>query len=86
MSKLSHRQRRQNAEQRQSTLRRLIDVVGQIVMTVVVGLFFSFIMLNWLTGCGERFPTANGGYIQGECITPLSIYKDNRAELSTGSE
>ena len=86
MSKLSSRQRRQNNEQRQSNIRRLIDVTGQIIMTVVVGLFFSFILLNWITGCGERFPTANGGYIQGECITPLSIYKDRRAELSTGSE
>jgi len=36
----------------------------------------AFITINWLTGCGEQFPTdAVGNYIQGECIYPTDLWK-----------
>ena len=59
----------------------------RINRAAVFGLFFAFIILNWLSGCGERFPTdAVGGYVQGECITPFNIYDDYRANHSTGDK
>jgi len=86
MSYVSSRQRRIDRQVRESILRRLIDWVGQITFAIVIGGFFAFIILNWLSGCGERFPTADGGYIQGECITPVNVYRDYRADLSTGDK
>jgi hypothetical protein len=86
MSYVSLHQRRVNRQVRNSILRRLIDWVGQITFAIVVGVFFSFIIINWLSGCGERFPTADGGYIQGECIYPSQIWNDYRATQSAGEE
>ena len=84
MSYVSSRQRRIDRAVTQSNTRRLIDRLGSITLASVFGLFFAFIILNWLTGCGERFPTdAVGGYVQGECITPIDVYRDYRANHST---
>ena len=87
MSYVSSQQRRINRAVSRSNTRRAIDWLGSIVFASVFGLFFAFIILNWLSGCGERFPTdANGGYVQGECITPFNIYDDYRANHSTGGK
>ena len=87
MSFDSSRQRRIDLAVSQSNTRRVIDWLGSITLASVFGLFFAFIILNWLTGCGERFPTDSvGGYVQGECITPVDIYRDYRANHSTGSK
>ena len=87
MSFDSSRQRRINRAVSQSNTRRVIDWLGSITLASVFGLFFAFILLNWFTGCGERFPTdAIGGYVQGECITPVDIYHDYRANHSTGDK
>jgi len=87
MSHVSWRQRRANRELRNSILMRLIDWVGQITFALIFATFFAFVILNWLSGCGERFPTDSvGGYVQGECITPFNMYRDYRADLSTGDK
>lgn len=86
MSYVTSRQRRINRQVRDSILRRLIDWVGQITFALIFATFFSFIIINWLSGCGERFPTADGGYIQGECIYPSQIWNDYRATQSAGEE
>lgn len=46
----------------------------QTVGGVVFAFAFSMIIINWLSGCGEQFPTANGGFIQGECIAPHELF------------
>jgi len=87
MSFDSSRQRRIDLAVSQSNTRRVIDWLGSITLASVFGLFFAFIILNWLTGCGERFPTDSvGGYVQGECVTPVDIYRDYRANHSTGDK
>lgn len=65
---------------------RSTDWIGHTVLTLIFAVFFSFIILNWLSGCGERFPTADGGYVQGECIYPSDLWRDYRAQRSAGSE
>lgn len=72
----TRRRERLNREYRDHLLRRLIDVVGRLIALIVIALFFNFIIINWLSGCGERFPTANGGYIQGECVYPSDLFRD----------
>ena len=87
MSYVSMRQRRTQREMRQNIMRRVIDWVGQIILATIVGIFLSFIVINWLAGCGEQFPTdAHGNYVMGECIYPSDLWNDYRASNSAGSE
>ncbi len=86
MSYVSSRQRRINREVRESITRRVVDWVGQIVLATIIGVFVAFIFINWLSGCGERFPTADGGYVEGQCITPFNVYDGHRASQSSGEK
>jgi hypothetical protein len=72
----TRRRARINRHYRDHIVRRLIDVTGYLIGMTIVALFFSFILINWVSGCGERFATADGGYIQGECISPLDLFRD----------
>jgi hypothetical protein len=60
-----------------------VNVVGGAVALFIIAMFFSFIFINWISGCGERFPTADGGYIQGECIYPSDLWNDYRQSHRT---
>lgn len=60
-----------------------LGTTTKAVALVAVALFFIFILLNWASGCGERFPTSSGGYIQGECITPATLWSDYRQTQRT---
>ena len=87
MSYVPLRQRRIQREIRQSLLRRVIDWVGQLLFCALVGVFFSFIIINWMSGCGEAFPTdSHGNYVMGECITPVEIWSEYRRSSTTGGE
>ena len=77
MSHYTTRKRaRINRHYRDHIVRRLIDVTGALLGMTIIALFISFVLINWISGCGEQFPTANGGYIQGECISPLDLFRD----------
>ena len=78
------RDRRRRADIRSSNIRRLIDITGGIIFTAITGAFISFILVNWVTGCGERFYHMDGTYTQGECVTPINLFNDYRAAQSTG--
>ena len=43
------------------------EVIGQIAMGAIVGLIFAWVLINWISGCGEIIYTATGT-MQGECI------------------
>jgi hypothetical protein len=87
MSYVSKRQRRINQEIRNSIVRRLIDVVGQVIVVCLIAGCIALISLNWMLGCGERFPTdSNGNYVQGECVTPADLFDDYRQNQTTGSD
>ena len=78
------RDRRRRADIKSSNIRRLIDVTGGILFTAIIGIFISFILINWITGCGDRFYHMDGSYTQGECITPADLFNDYRQTQSTG--
>lgn len=42
--------------------------IGNVCAVVLMAWLIAFVLINWLMGCGEQFPTANGSYIAGECI------------------
>lgn len=48
-------------------LTRIGEIVGEIIMCTVVGLLFAWLLVNWVSGCGEIIYTATGSYM-GECI------------------
>ena len=75
---------RRRADLRPSNIRRLIDVTGGIIFTAIVGICISFVLINWITGCGERFYHMDGTYTQGECVTPANLFNNHRAAQSTG--
>jgi hypothetical protein len=43
------------------------EVIGQIAMGAIFGLVFAWVLINWISGCGEIIYTATGA-IPGECI------------------
>jgi hypothetical protein len=66
-------------QRRPSLARRLITAATiatmQATAIILVGVFASWLIVNWLTGCGERFATA-GGYVQGECVSITTLYSE----------
>jgi hypothetical protein len=83
MTYTTSRQRRINKHARDQLARLIVHYIGIIVGTVIIAGFFSFVLINWMSGCGERFPTADGGYIQGECVYPSDLWNDYRQSQST---
>jgi hypothetical protein len=43
------------------------EVIGQIALGAIFGLVFAWVLINWISGCGEIIYTATGA-IPGECI------------------
>ena len=46
----------------------VVDFTLKVLGCLIVAAFVAWMILNWLAGCGERFPTVDGGYIDGVCI------------------
>ena len=68
-------------QQRRKLSAKAAEIVGEVVMAIVplalaafFGLIFAWLVINWLMGCGEAFPTADGSYIMGECL-PLAPWR-----------
>ena len=85
------RQSRLNTRERNELIRHITNVIGGLIGTAInwlgaitsltiVAMFFSFILINWLSDCGEAFPQADGSYIQGECIYPSDLWSDRHPE------
>jgi hypothetical protein len=74
------RQSRLNIRARNELIRHITNVIGGLIGTLIIAVFFSFILINWLSGCGEAFPQADGSYIQGECIYPSDLWNDRHPE------
>lgn len=75
-----HRQRGINRYARNELIKTAINWLGAITSLTIVAMFFSFILINWLSGCGESFIQADGSYIQGECIYPSDLWNDRHPE------
>ena len=43
------------------------DILLSTLATCAVAFLFAWLIINWLLGCGEAFPTITGGYVYGEC-------------------
>jgi hypothetical protein len=82
------RDRKRRADLTSSNIRRLIAVIDGITIVARLtavgffftscGLIFAFVLINWITGCGERFYHMDGTYTQGQCVTPLDLLNNHR--------
>ena len=59
---------RQQQQRRTSTW---VENTLGAVATAALGFFFAWLILNWLMGCGESFPQADGSRVMGECLSIL---------------
>lgn len=59
-----------------SSRKIILDSLIGLAIGALLGTALAFFLLNWAGGCGERFPTADGGYVEGQCITPFNIMED----------
>lgn len=51
-----------------------LEFIGGALFCALFSLMFVWMLVNFITGCGETFPTATGAYIAGECIGPLELF------------
>jgi len=47
---------------------RIVETIGSVLITAILGLMFAWVGINWVTGCGETFITYTGERIAGECV------------------
>ena len=59
----AHRRR-----QRADIIANIIKHVTTALAVVCVSAIFAWVLVNWVTGCGETFITYTGERIQGECV------------------
>ena len=64
----THMDRQQQQRRRTSTW--VENTLGAVCMGAF-GFFFAWILINWLMGCGESFPQADGTRVMGECLSIL---------------
>ena len=64
----THMDRQQQQRRRTSTW--VENTLGAVCMGAF-GCFFAWILINWLMGCGESFPQADGTRVMGECLSIL---------------
>lgn len=57
-------------QQRRRTSTWVENTLGAVCMGAF-GFFFAWILINWLMGCGESFPQADGTRVMGECLSIL---------------
>lgn len=57
-------------------LRSIARAIGVVLLSLIFSGAMALLFINWMLGCGERFPTADGSYVQGECLTPQDVALD----------
>lgn len=64
MAYVSANQRRKSQQRRE----KLLEILLAITTTFIFSILIMWVLINWISGCGETFPTASGQIIHGECI------------------
>ena len=60
-----------DGQQQQRRTTTWVENVLGAVCTAAFGFFFAWLIINWLLGCGESFPMADGSRMMGECLSIL---------------
>lgn len=46
----------------------MIERMIEMFQAIVIALLFSWVAINWVTGCGEYTRTTDGNIIWGQCV------------------
>ena len=49
-------------------MKRFIEYITSALATLAFAFFLTWIIVNWVTGCGEGFYTGPNSYVHGECV------------------
>ncbi len=49
-------------------MKKILATVGMFFVTGLLGLFFAFMLLEWLSGCGETYVDSKGVRHANECV------------------
>lgn len=56
----------------------MLRLVLRAIGTSIIGIFFAFLtawlIINWISGCGETFHYADGSIHQGECLSVVELF------------
>lgn len=63
MTTISRRRRLQRAD----IIARIVHHIVNAIAVVLMGALLAWVLVNWVTGCGEVFHTVDGT-IMGECV------------------
>lgn len=47
---------------------RIVEIITSLAVMTIFAFFFAWVLINWLSGCGETFVTYTGAVIEGECV------------------
>lgn len=64
MTSISRRRRLQRAD----IIARIVHHIITAIAVVLMGAFMAWVLVNWVTGCGETWITYTGERIEGECV------------------
>jgi len=64
MTSISRRRRLQRAD----IIARIVHHIVNAIVVVLMGAFIAWVLVNWVTGCGETWITYTGERIAGECV------------------
>ena len=54
--------------QRRRGSRSLFSTLALYAAMGALAVFFAWVLVNWLSGCGQTFPTHTGERVPGECF------------------
>jgi hypothetical protein len=50
------------------------EILLSTLFSALFAMLMVWVLVNWVTGCGETFPTANGSRIAGECVGFVQLW------------
>ena len=51
-----------------STKEKIKSITASVTMSLLMSVLFFWIMINFITGCGDNYYHSNGELIAGECV------------------
>jgi len=49
-------------------MEKLKSIIASILMSLLLATLFSWIMINFIMGCGDNYYNSKGQIIAGECV------------------
>jgi hypothetical protein len=54
--------------------RLVLRAIGASTIAIGFAFFTTWLVVNWISGCGETFYYADGSIHQGECVSVAELF------------